>query len=656
MTDIAELALSVNSRGVKTASKDLDKLSRQSGETERKTKTATEKMNASFKKTGSAVNMLVGAMVALGAVRIFTGAIRESMQMEKQLNIMDQLVKQTGASAWTTTQQLQQQAHQVALNTLESVDGVMEAQKTLLTFRKVTGEVFDRSIQAAADMSAALGTDLRSSVLQLGKALEDPVTGMSALSRSGTVFTEQQKEMVKSMVESGKQAEAQKFILSELEAQYGGAGNAAAKGLAGALDTLSQRWQEFQLAITSGKGGAIETIINGISNSIHFVTENMHVARRVVIALMSQFHVFGVRVGAQFDILREEMKFALSNPLDFAKGKIADFLEWISDLGSTALKFLGLGDLAASLPQDFSHLRSATVVEHNKMLAEMRAKTDQEVSAIKSIYADMFADAGRAPAIQAPTGSGIVNAVMSTGGVDEEASKIAAKNEQKFLAMAEGFRTEMELINIQEEERLMILENQFMNTEMAWIDHEDYKTAIIAEAAQERMEIADRAAQHEINARQAATNAGLDLLNTLASKSKSWAKVAVLVNGALSMSQAIQNTAVGATRAIAELGPIAGPPAAKAIWGYGKIQMGLIAANTALKLGGAGSSSGSSGSSPSIGTPVTTQQAPARAQQDLVIRREGSSIWTDDMVESLLSKVGDYSRDNDIALGDVRFA
>lgn len=92
-------------------------------------------------------------------------------------------------------------------------------------------------------MSVALGQDMKSSAIQVGKALQDPILGLTALRRVGVNFNEQQSEMVKKMVESGHQLEAQKFILNELTTEFGGSAEAQATASAKmkvALDNLAE--------------------------------------------------------------------------------------------------------------------------------------------------------------------------------------------------------------------------------------------------------------------------------------------------------------------------------------------------------------------------------------------------------------------------------
>jgi hypothetical protein len=226
----------------------------------------------------SAVKAFAVGLASIATVSaVFSRAVAESQKFETTMFRIGAVIKATGGVAGRTADDLRSFARELAMNTLESTEGVLEAQQRLLTFRKVTGDVFDRTIRVAADLSAVLGQNMSSSAIQLGRALEDPVTGLSALARSGTVFTDQQKEMVKKLVESGQLLKAQSFILDELEAQYGGAAVAAAQGYAGALDTLGQRLQEFFLSIDENLGltKALSAIYLTAAEALRVLTENM---------------------------------------------------------------------------------------------------------------------------------------------------------------------------------------------------------------------------------------------------------------------------------------------------------------------------------------------------------------------------------------------
>jgi hypothetical protein len=84
------------------------------------------------------------------------------------------------------------------------------------------GGSFDRATKAAIDMAAAGFGSAESNATQLGKALQDPIKGITALNRAGITFTEDQKELIKTLVESGRILQAQDMILGEIESQVGG--------------------------------------------------------------------------------------------------------------------------------------------------------------------------------------------------------------------------------------------------------------------------------------------------------------------------------------------------------------------------------------------------------------------------------------------------
>ena len=90
----------------------------------------------------------------------------------------------------------------------------------------------------------------------LGKALNDPIKGITALSRAGVTFTQGQKDQIKTLVESGNLLGAQKIIMGELEAQVGGTAEATAT----AGDKMAATWANFQ----ENLGTAVLPILDGL--------------------------------------------------------------------------------------------------------------------------------------------------------------------------------------------------------------------------------------------------------------------------------------------------------------------------------------------------------------------------------------------------------
>lgn len=162
-------------------------------------------------------------------------------QVESRLQSM-------GNASGKTSEQLQDSAKQLQrLSTYDDDDILRNVTSALLTFGRVSGEQFDRAQRAAVDMATSLQMELQPATVMIGKAMNDPVKGITAMGRAGIQFTQQQKDMIKSLTESGRVMEAQNIILGELERQFMGAGLAAREAVPGS-DAIDS-WREFQEVI-----------------------------------------------------------------------------------------------------------------------------------------------------------------------------------------------------------------------------------------------------------------------------------------------------------------------------------------------------------------------------------------------------------------------
>lgn len=177
----------------------------------------------------------IGATLAAGAaVHFVDGFVKAAQESQKISRVTDAVIKSTGAAAGLTATQVGDLA--TSLSNLSGVDDelIQSSENILLTFTNVRdaagagNDIFSRTTQAALDMATVLGGDPTSAIQQLGKALNDPAAGLTKLTRSGVVFTDQQKDMVKQLQASGDILGAQKVILDEVNREFGGAAAAAA--------------------------------------------------------------------------------------------------------------------------------------------------------------------------------------------------------------------------------------------------------------------------------------------------------------------------------------------------------------------------------------------------------------------------------------------
>lgn len=208
-------------------------------------------IDRSISRMGSRIK---GALTGLFVGFSFSKIIEETSKAEAALAKLDNAVKNNAGAAGASTSQLAEFSAELQRLTTFSDESVQEMQALLLSFRQIGGSEFERAQVAILDLATALGRDLNSSALLVGRALADPVKGMSALSRSGIVLAKDQKDLIKRLTETGRAAEAQQILLGELEKRFGGAAKAARNTFGGALAGLKNAFGD----LLEAKGGLPE--------------------------------------------------------------------------------------------------------------------------------------------------------------------------------------------------------------------------------------------------------------------------------------------------------------------------------------------------------------------------------------------------------------
>jgi len=195
---------------------------------------------------------LAVTMAGLGVV--FKKSIGEASQREQDLLQLEGQLKATGNAAGLTAQQLDELSLQFAQATLASRRGAREAIGSLMAFQNVSGETFKRALSLAQDYTAVFKGDLRSNIVKLGRALDNPREGLQGLSRQITAFGPAYRSMIADMFDGGQEMEAQAMIIQTLQEKIGGAGLAQAGGLSGAIDTLSENFGRFMEMLGKNTG------------------------------------------------------------------------------------------------------------------------------------------------------------------------------------------------------------------------------------------------------------------------------------------------------------------------------------------------------------------------------------------------------------------
>lgn len=180
------------------------------------------------------------AFVSFRAIKAALTSVTAAYGIQEQAERkLQQALKATGGSAGFTFDQLKKYAASLQSVTESGSGATIEMMSLLATFGQVQGPVFTRATELILDVSKAMGQDLSSTARQVGRALNDPVQGLSALSRMGVTFSEQQARQIQAFAAQNDVASAQKIILDELAARFGGQAAAGAATFSGKLKQLA---------------------------------------------------------------------------------------------------------------------------------------------------------------------------------------------------------------------------------------------------------------------------------------------------------------------------------------------------------------------------------------------------------------------------------
>ncbi|MGH2692319.1 MAG: hypothetical protein ACRDHM_07415 [Actinomycetota bacterium] len=181
----------------------------------------------------------VGKSMTLGITLPFVAfgkvAVDELGEAQKATAQTEAVIKSTGGAAKVTAGEIAGMSERLAGMAVVDDELVQQGANVLLTFTRIRNEagkgndIFNQATKATLDLSTSMGKDLNSSAVMVGKALNDPIRGMTALTRVGVTFDDKQRELVAHMVETGDTMGAQKLILAELRTEFGGSAAAAGK-------------------------------------------------------------------------------------------------------------------------------------------------------------------------------------------------------------------------------------------------------------------------------------------------------------------------------------------------------------------------------------------------------------------------------------------
>lgn len=218
---------------------------------------------------------LVAGGAALGglALVLHTG-LGEWKQSTLVAAQTDAVIKSTGGAANITAKQVDALSGSLLKKTGVDDEAIKSGANMLLTFTNIRNEagkgndVFTQSTKTLLDMSVATGQDMPKAAVMMGKALNDPIAGIGALSRVGVTFTQGQKDSIKAMVAAGDTMGAQKVILGELHKEFGGSAEAAGSTLPGQLNILKETFNNLAGDLVGNLVPVFTTLVGFLTNHV----------------------------------------------------------------------------------------------------------------------------------------------------------------------------------------------------------------------------------------------------------------------------------------------------------------------------------------------------------------------------------------------------
>ena len=234
------------------------------GDVGEKTKDANEQMKG------------LGAEAAI-AFAGYTAAIMGTVYAYREQELVGQevqaILQSTGGVAGVSAAAINEYAESLSKSTTFSKLQVEKGEEILLTFTQIGSSVFPEATKATLDLAQKMGGDTTAAAQLLGRALEDPMAGVTKLTRAGITFTAQQKAQIEQMELGGDMAGAQKIILAQLESQYGGLATAAAGGT-GALVQVKNSMEELAVQIGGVFAPYVAAAARGLRDLIDAIGHN----------------------------------------------------------------------------------------------------------------------------------------------------------------------------------------------------------------------------------------------------------------------------------------------------------------------------------------------------------------------------------------------
>jgi hypothetical protein len=302
----------------------------------------------------------VGKIAAVGVGLLTTQVafgLQSLIKLEKATAQTEAVIKSTGGAAGITAAQVQKLSEKYeSLNATVSDEVITAGQNLLLTYTNVRKDAFEPALEAALNLSTALGTDLDSAIKTVGKALSDPAKAMARLTRQGIILTKQEQKQIETHLENNDTLAAQNVILGALDKRYGDSFLAGGNTTAGKVAKFGDAIEDLQRSLAVALLPAVSNVADAMTELLADpeIIQGAKDLGEEIGKLFSKENIkTGARaLGAAFDTIKSAMpaiKAGLSGVASVVGTAVKAFMSLPPEIQKLAIAALAVNKLTGGL-------------------------------------------------------------------------------------------------------------------------------------------------------------------------------------------------------------------------------------------------------------------------------------------------------------------
>lgn len=332
--------------------------------------------------------------IARNTFGFFKDQLLQSVQaagdFQREQATLNAVLQSTGGIAGLTAQELNDMADSLAASTAIAGGEITKVQSMLLSFTKISKDNFDQVTQSVLDYATFMNQGgipstegLKTAAIQLGKAMQDPIKGVTALSKSGVQLSDSQIELIDTFMETNDVASAQQVILDELATQTAGQAAAAAQTYEGRMARLHEALNQVREQI----GMALMPTLSLFTDAIIDQTGKVRLSDEGLYKWQLRIYQGAVIIGGAIATVAnfgKSLWLLVKIAAKVAAGMVTGFYEIHKAL-------FDVGDIMKTV---FQAIKDALTGDFSGALDTIKNKLSSTFSATSSVFSSMVSDVG----------------------------------------------------------------------------------------------------------------------------------------------------------------------------------------------------------------------------------------------------------------------